>query len=172
MLRWQRQCGDFAEDDENIAQDIAQKAQVTLPEHEVDDSKLSKEDTRVQNGSSINSNLLFEHSKNDGWNLILMGGFFPFLGWFFHYLPFVIMGRVTYVHHYMPALYFAMLVFCYVVQWINTKVHRCWFAVAWYALLYTTVIGVFIWIHPISFGMSGEPSDYHYLKVLDTWSID
>jgi len=180
LLRWQRQCGDFAPDDENIVEDIASKAQV-VPRDGVEKEEEEKEkggekdeekDENKATSPSVNSNLLFEHSKNDEWNVFIMGGIFPFLGWFFHYLPFVIMGRVTYVHHYMPALYFAMLVFCYVVHWINTKVNRCWFAIAWYSLLYATVIGVFIWIHPISFGMSGDPSDYRYLKVLKTWSVD
>ncbi|KAJ1895005.1 Protein O-mannosyltransferase 2, partial [Kickxella alabastrina] len=30
-------------------------------------------------------------------------------GWALHYLPFFLMGRVTYLHHYLPALYFALL---------------------------------------------------------------
>lgn len=104
-------------------------------------------------------------------NLLVMGGIFPMLGWFFHYLPFVIMGRVTYVHHYMPALYFAMLVLCYVSHWLDAKINRRWFSIVYYGAFYALIIGVFIWIHPISFGMYGEPSNYEYLRVLKTWSI-
>lgn len=32
-------------------------------------------------------------------------------GWALHYGPFLLMGRVTYIHHYLPTLYFAVIVF-------------------------------------------------------------
>ncbi|VEU24004.1 DEKNAAC105283 [Brettanomyces naardenensis] len=120
----------------------------------------------------VDEDLLYQKTTDDEWNLFLMGGFYPFMGWLFHYLPFCIMGRVTYVHHYMPALYFAMIVFCYVVDWVDTRVKRKWFSAALYVSLYALVIGVFIWIRPISFGMEGPASDFHYLNLLKSWSID
>ncbi|KAF9581910.1 hypothetical protein BGW38_000903 [Lunasporangiospora selenospora] len=38
----------------------------------------------------------------------ISGGFF-FMGWCFHYLPFFLMGRQLFLHHYLPALYFSIL---------------------------------------------------------------
>ncbi|QPG75602.1 hypothetical protein FOA43_002959 [Brettanomyces nanus] len=121
--------------------------------------------------TTVDSNLLIQRTVNDEWNLFVMGGFFPFLGWFFHYLPFGIMGRVTYVHHYMPALYFAMLVMCYVVHWVDARVSRRWFTVSLYISLYALIIGVYIRLSPVSFGMDGPSADWKYLNVLKTWSI-
>ena len=43
---------------------------------------------------------------------------YPILGWFLHYLPFVAMARVTYVHHYYPALYFAILNLGFLTDWL------------------------------------------------------
>ncbi|CAL1186636.1 unnamed protein product [Candida parapsilosis] len=54
----------------------------------------------------------------------IMGGIYPMLGWVLHFMPFVIMGRVTYVHHYVPALYFAMIVFCFEIELWTSKLNK------------------------------------------------
>ncbi|KAJ2886566.1 Protein O-mannosyltransferase 2, partial [Coemansia aciculifera] len=37
-------------------------------------------------------------------------------GWVLHYVPFFAMGRVTYIHHYLPALYFAILLLAFEID--------------------------------------------------------
>jgi dolichyl-phosphate-mannose--protein O-mannosyl transferase len=37
------------------------------------------------------------------WDHFLYVGKIAFFGWFLHYFPFMIMGRVTYVHHYVSS---------------------------------------------------------------------
>lgn len=101
----------------------------------------------------------------------VMGGIYPMFGWGLHFTPFVIMGRVTYFHHYAPALYFAMLVLTYEIEVVadnirNKAVYKAWFVI-WYAL----VIGFFIYLSPISFGMEGSKENYKYLDVLPSWKV-
>ena len=99
------------------------------------------------------------------------------LGWGLHFVPFLIMGRVLYVHHYMPALYFAMLVLSYEVELFvlplgkqksTCKKLAC---ILIYLTLYAMVAGVFYrWRH-ISFGMEGPKENYAHLDLLPSWRI-
>ncbi|KAI8824002.1 Dolichyl-phosphate-mannose-protein mannosyltransferase-domain-containing protein [Fimicolochytrium jonesii] len=57
-------------------------------------------------------------SWDDFWFTAKVG----FGGWALHYLPFFLMGRVTYLHHYFPALYFAILTFAFIVDHIGKRV--------------------------------------------------
>jgi hypothetical protein len=93
-------------------------------------------------------------------------GFYPLIGWAFHYIPFIMMGRVTYVHHYYPALYFAILVFGFLFNFFAKKLPT---KVSWavYGVMYAIIIGVFILFIPISFGMKGPADQYKYLK----WTV-
>ncbi len=88
----------------------------------------------------------------------------------FHYLPFLIMGRVTYVHHYYPALYFAILVAGFCVDWTTRKLPP---KVRWgvYLTLYAVVIGLFVLFSPVVFGMQGSNRQYAYLRWFDRWRI-
>ncbi|KAK4982116.1 Dolichyl-phosphate-mannose--protein mannosyltransferase 2 [Elasticomyces elasticus] len=97
-------------------------------------------------------------------------GLYPVIGWFLHYLPFVAMARVTYVHHYYPALYFAILCAGFCLDWSTRGLHR---GVQWgiYAVLYAAVIGLFVLFRAISFGMEGSHTQWRHLKWLDTWRI-
>lgn len=97
-------------------------------------------------------------------------GIYPVVGWFLHYLPFVVMARVTYVHHYYPALYFAILAFGFVTDWmLRRQIKEVQFII--YGLLYTIVIGLYILFIPICWGMVGSNKQYHYLKWFDHWRI-
>ena len=97
-------------------------------------------------------------------------GLYPLLGWFLHYLPFVIMARVTYVHHYYPALYFAVLVFGFLVDFCARNRGAAVQSVV-YGILYTVVIGLYVLFIPICWGMTGPNQGYGYLKWFDTWRI-
>lgn len=38
------------------------------------------------------------------------------LGWLLHYVPFLLMARVCYIHHYLPTLYFAVLMMAHLLD--------------------------------------------------------
>lgn len=108
-------------------------------------------------------------------NLFLIGGIFPMLAWGLHFMPFVIMSRVTYVHHYLPALYFALLVLSYLFEasmnrWTRSKCGN-FMRLSIYGLYYIIVIAGFFYFSPISFGMEGPVSDFEYLDWLPGWLI-
>ncbi|KAJ5126222.1 uncharacterized protein N7443_009266 [Penicillium atrosanguineum] len=97
-------------------------------------------------------------------------GLYPLIGWVLHYLPFIIMARVTYVHHYYPALYYAILTFGFCVDWVTRSINTRVGAVV-YAVLYTIIIGLFIHFRDIVFGMEGSNQQWSHLRWLPGWKI-
>ncbi|KAJ5169106.1 Dolichyl-phosphate-mannose--protein mannosyltransferase 2 [Penicillium canariense] len=97
-------------------------------------------------------------------------GLYPAIGWVLHYLPFIIMARVTYVHHYYPALYYAILTFGFCVDWVTRRINARVAAVV-YAILYAIVIGLFIHFRAIVFGMEGDNQQWAHLRWLPGWKI-
>jgi len=80
------------------------------------------------------------------------------------------MARVTYVHHYYPALYFAILTFGFVVDWtLRRQAKELQFAA--YSVLYAATVGLYILFMPISWGMVGPNRQYSYLKWFDSWRV-
>ncbi|KAF8928797.1 Protein O-mannosyltransferase 2 [Dissophora ornata] len=77
-------------------------------------------------------------------------------GWILHYAPFCIMGRVTYLHHYFPALYFSLLLFSYMLDHflqrptISAKTRTIVWGVA-----FTTVTLTFLFFWDVSYGIHG-----------------
>ena len=100
---------------------------------------------------------------------ISMQGVLPFLAWLLHYLPFVLMGRVTYVHHYVPALYFAILVFGFVLETCLPKRYFLNYIV--YTALYAGCIYIYVLFSPIAQGIDGPAHNFKYLQWLNTWKI-
>lgn len=112
----------------------------------------------------------YEELSQHDIDFIHYSAIYPVVGWFLHYLPFVAMARVTYVHHYYPALYFAILSAGFVVDWTTQKLAK---RVRWsvYFVLYATVIGLFVLFKDIVFGMQGSNQQWRYLKWFDSWRI-
>lgn len=110
--------------------------------------------------------------KPEDWqNFTFLGRYF-LLGWFLHYLPFGIMARVTYLHHYFPALYFAILMLALMVDHFGSysmfpKVVRNF----WYLTVSAITVGVFFFFAPLSYGTSAPASDYKNRKWLSTWNV-
>ncbi|CAZ80470.1 unnamed protein product [Tuber melanosporum] len=106
----------------------------------------------------------------EGIDHIRAAGIYPLIGWVFHYVPFIAMARVTYVHHYYPALYFAILVFGFLFNHLTNKLPKT-AKLAVYGVAYVAITGVFVLFIPISFGMTGSSEQYKYLNWLPTWRI-
>ncbi|OLL26737.1 Dolichyl-phosphate-mannose--protein mannosyltransferase 2 [Neolecta irregularis DAH-3] len=113
------------------------------------------------------------HYKDLTWaqiDHIHYSGFYPLLGWVLHYIPFFIMGRVLYVHHYFPALWFAILTCGFIFDHFTTplppKLRAAIFGAA-----YIVVTGIFIYFKDITFGMTGPSNQYGKLRWLPSWNM-
>lgn len=104
------------------------------------------------------------------WMSYIIQGIFPFISWLANYLPFVVMGRVTYVHHYAPALYFAIILFGSTMNYYLEKSYY-YLKIAIYLILFTGCIYIYIKFSPICQGMIGPMLTYDYLKWLSSWEL-
>ncbi|AMD18677.1 HBL225Cp [Eremothecium sinecaudum] len=107
--------------------------------------------------------------KDNAWEITIKG-LLPFLGWFFNYFPFVMMERVTYVHHYAPALYFAVFVFGFIVDHFLSS-SKSYIKYPIYMALYGGCIYTYLLFAPIAQGMTGDNSEYKHLEWLNSWNI-
>jgi dolichyl-phosphate-mannose-protein mannosyltransferase len=112
----------------------------------------------------------YDELKQSDIDQIHYSGLYPVLGWFLHYLPFVAMARVTYVHHYYPALYFAILTLGFVTDWILKNQIKT-IQIAIYGILYAATVGLYIYFMPICWGMVGPNRNYSYMKWFDAWRV-
>ncbi|KAJ2358485.1 Protein O-mannosyltransferase 2 [Coemansia sp. RSA 2618] len=91
-------------------------------------------------------------------------------GWFLHYAPFFAMGRVTYLHHVLPSLYFGILFMAY----------QMYYATIWYiprarshvVIMSISVIGlVFWWFSPLTYGWDKPIKDLRGMEWMSSWPI-
>ncbi|KAH7107680.1 glycosyltransferase family 39 protein [Auriculariales sp. MPI-PUGE-AT-0066] len=97
------------------------------------------------------------------------------IGWALHYLPFMVMGRVTYLHHYLPALYFAVLMFgglldhyIFNSRWIYLNARAKWTV---FTLISFGIIDTFWLFSGLAFGIEGPISEHSGLGWRKSWNI-
>lgn len=92
------------------------------------------------------------------------------LGWVLHYLPFWIMGRVTYLHHYFPALYFAIIASAVLLDHLTRSLplKSKW---VFFGLLGLVVIANFAFFIDFAWGMPGPAEGYKARHWVSSWRL-
>jgi len=107
------------------------------------------------------------------WEHFLYVGKVALFGWVLHYVPFLIMGRVTYVHHYLPTLYFAVLMaahmfdhFVFTARRLSERTKSIVFAAVAFA-----IVANFWWFRGVAWGIDGPINDHWGLEWRKSWNI-
>ncbi|KAF2787032.1 glycosyltransferase family 39 protein [Melanomma pulvis-pyrius CBS 109.77] len=100
------------------------------------------------------------------------------LGWAFHYFPFYLMARQLFLHHYLPALYFAILALCQMYDFVSYRFSALGLkkypaigqaaAVAFLAVAIT----VFTVYAPLAYGNAWTRDECNSVKLFGTWDWD
>ena len=100
------------------------------------------------------------------------------LGWAFHYFPFYLMQRQLFLHHYFPALYFAIMTFTQIYDHVTNRFsglglkERPTIGRGGMALFLAASIFVFSLYAPLSYGNPWTKDQCKQVKVLETWDWD
>ena len=100
------------------------------------------------------------------------------LGWAFHYFPFYLMARQLFLHHYFPALYFAIMALSQFYDHVTTRFagfgvkERPSIGRGGIALFLAASIFVFGLYAPLSYGNPWTQDACKKVKLLDTWDWD
>ncbi|CAJ2503612.1 Uu.00g110060.m01.CDS01 [Anthostomella pinea] len=100
------------------------------------------------------------------------------LGWALHYFPFFIMGRQLFLHHYFPALVFAIMAFCQVFDFLTAR-----FAIpgvrenpiinkAGAITLLALSAVAFALFSPLAYGNAWTKAECNRVKLFNTWDWD
>ncbi|KAI1648828.1 glycosyltransferase family 39 protein [Daldinia loculata] len=98
------------------------------------------------------------------------------LGWAFHYFPFFLMGRQLFLHHYFPALVFAVLAFSQFIDFAtarfasvrgNSIINKA----SVVTLLAISAV-VFALYSPLAYGNAWTKAECNRVKLFSTWDWD
>ncbi len=100
------------------------------------------------------------------------------LGWAFHYFPFYLMQRQLFLHHYFPALYFAIIALCQIYDFVTARVsniglkQRPAIGQAGVLLFLGLSIVVFTLYSPLTYGSPWTRDACKQVKLFGTWDWD
>ncbi|KAI8607906.1 Dolichyl-phosphate-mannose-protein mannosyltransferase-domain-containing protein [Chytriomyces sp. MP71] len=109
-------------------------------------------------------------SQTETWKHFLFQCEIGLGGWFLQYVPYLIMGRVTYVHHYLPALYFAFINLAVLVDHLGRKMPARLFE--WVGVVFAfAVMCVFWYFKDFSYGFDGPAEAYRGRRWNQGWYV-
>jgi dolichyl-phosphate-mannose-protein mannosyltransferase len=93
-----------------------------------------------------------------------------FSGWFLHLFPFAVMGRVTYLHHYFPALSISAMMVGHVYDgWFSSETRKS--KIVFYLLVLGS-FSSFIYFSPLSYGFVGNArEEMEGRKWMESWNV-
>lgn len=100
------------------------------------------------------------------------------LGWALHYFPFFLMQRQLFLHHYFPALYFAIAALCQIFDFATHRIRTFGFngkpALGWIsAVVFLALsIAVFGLFQPLTYGNPWTKAQCKRVTVLSGWDWD
>lgn len=100
------------------------------------------------------------------------------LGWAFHYFPFYLMQRQLFLHHYFPALYFAITTLCQVYDFATNRIggiglkQRPAIGRIGIAAFLAASIVAFTLLAPLSYGNPWTQDACKKVKIFETWDFD
>ncbi|KAL3901686.1 MAG: hypothetical protein SGCHY_000414 [Lobulomycetales sp.] len=134
-------------------------------------------------------------SSQGVWDDFVFGTQVSVGGWALHYLPFWLMGRVCYIHHYFPAVYFAIIGMSFLLDHIVDRMFplaerstggnaqedeswridrtpkRSWMHSVVLGLVLAVITSVFVYFSPFSFGFTGNSSELNGRRWLSSWKF-
>lgn len=92
--------------------------------------------------------------------------------WAFNYLPFFLMGRVTYVHHYYPALVMSVLSTGVLLDHLLslTSLGTKSKVAMGLAFIFCLIVS-FVYFSPFAYGMDGSLAKYANRQWISSWNI-
>ena len=115
------------------------------------------------------------------WDNFYFASKIAILGWFLHYAPFGIMGRVTYIHHYFPALIFAILALSVVFDHLSVRLSSYIFPsnrgrakithIILISIIALLALLNFIYFYKFTFGFKGPANIMASRRWLKSWNI-
>lgn len=100
------------------------------------------------------------------------------LGWAFHYFPFYLMERQLFLHHYFPALYFAIMVLCQIYDYATNRIEsvglrdRPLIGRSGIAVFLAASMVTFTLYAPLSYGNPWTQSACKKVKLFESWDFD
>lgn len=100
------------------------------------------------------------------------------LGWAFHYFPFYLMQRQLFLHHYFPALTFAVIALCQTFDFLTARVAAL--GIRENSIINKTTTtsflvlsaAVFMIYAPLAYGNTWTKSECKRVKLFDSWDFD